>query len=250
MRRIPKASGSVYITRTKFASLIYMTHSEKNNEKTDDYDGFSEPRAKILDEMLKKAVFDGWSRRALNDAARDVGVDSATLKAAFPKGVSDVLRYWSSETDAVVLAAMNDEEFDALKIREKVAFGVQTRLYKLRPHKEAVRRAAAFLALPLNGKLAAELTWNIADTIWRGLGDKSTDFNYYSKRTILSGVWTSTFARWLADDSEDQAATKAFLDARIENVMQIEKVKSRAKKLGIDPTAPIGFFAKLRYGAR
>ena len=224
-----------------------MPQNEKMHAKTTNYDGFSEAREKILRQILKKALFDGWTGRALSSAARDAGVDSATLKAAFPRGIHDVLRYWSSETDAAVLTAMSGEEFAALKIREKVAFGVRARLDELRPHKEAVRRAAAYLALPLNGKLAASLTWNVADTIWRGLGDKSTDFNYYSKRTILSGVWTSTFARWLADDSEDEAATLSFLDARIDNVMQIEKVKSKAKKFGFDPSVPIGFLARLRY---
>ena len=105
------------------------------------------------------------------------------------------------------------------------------------------------MALPTSGLLGPRLAWATADAIWRGLGDKSTDFNFYSKRGILSGVWTSTFARWLADDSDDEAATKAFLDARIDNVMQIEKVKARVRDLEFDPTKPIEALAKLRYPA-
>ena len=61
------------------------------------------------------------------------------------------------------------------------------------------------------------------------MGDASTDFNFYSKRAILSGVLSATFARWLGDDSDDEAATKAFLAARIDNVMQFEKLKARVR---------------------
>ena len=79
--------------------------------------------------------------------------------------------------------------------------------------------------------------------------DKSTDFNFYSKRGILTGVWLSTLTRWLADESEDEAPTRAFLDARIDNVMQIEKVKGKVRELNIDPAKPVEWLAKLRYPA-
>jgi len=213
-------------------------------------DGFEDIRERILPRLLARAPFEGWTVRTLADAAKDAGASKAETAAAFPDGVSDVLRYWSDQSDAAMLKAMDAPEFGGLKIREKVAFAVRTRLGALGPHKEAARRAAATLALPIYAPLAAKLAWNTADAIWRGLGDKSTDFNFYSKRGILTGVWTSTFARWLADDSEDEAPTKAFLDARIENVMQIEKTKAKVRELNIDPKKPIEWLAKLRYRAQ
>jgi ubiquinone biosynthesis protein COQ9 len=144
-------------------------------------------------------------------------------------------------------AAFAAPGFARLKIREKVAFALRARIDALRPHKEAARRAAATLALPVYGTLGARLVWATADVVWRGLHDKSTDFNYYSKRAILSAVWTSTFARWLADESSGEAATNAFLDRRIDNVMQLEKLKARARELGLDPAKPLSTLARLRY---
>jgi len=212
-------------------------------------DGFEPARTMILAEALKLAPFDGWTQLMLRRAAAEAGVDRPVLKAAFPRGVADVLRFWSERADAAMLEAMAAPAFSELRIREKVAFAVRARLDALAPDKEAARRAAALMVLPPYGLVGAQLAWRTADTVWRGLNDKSTDFNYYSKRGILTGVWTSVFARWLADDSVDQASTNAFLDARIENVMQIEKAKARVKKLGLDPKAPIEFLARLRYPA-
>lgn len=204
---------------------------------------------KILSALLGRAAFDGWTGGALAAAAKDTGHGPAMLAAAFPAGAADALRAWSMQADAAMVEAMASPDFAGLKIREKVAFAVRVRLDFLRPHKEAARRAAATLALPIHAPLGAELAWKTADAIWRGLGDKSTDFNFYSKRGILTGVWLSTLTHWLGDDSEDEASTHAFLDARIENVMQIEKLKGKVRELNIDPAKPLEWLAKLRYPA-
>lgn len=224
-----------------------MTAPEKTLEQVENADGFETARAALLKAALVEAPFEGWTAAMMDNAAAAAGVAPAVREAAFPKGVRDLLRYWSQETDAAMRTAMEAPTFAGLKIREKVAFAVRARLDVLRPHKEAARRAAALTALPPYAVLGAELAWRTADAIWRGLGDRSTDFNFYSKRGILTGVWTSTFARWLADDEEDEAATLAFLDARIDNVMQIEKAKAQVRKLGLDPAAPIRALARLRY---
>ena len=216
---------------------------------TDPAGGFEAEGRAILKALKARAAFDGWTDRALAAAARDAGESRAVLAAAFPRGIADALKAWSMETDRAMLAAMAAPEFAGLRIREKVAFAVRARLAALRPHKEAARRAAATLALPPYAPLAAELAWKTADSIWRGLSDLSTDFNFYSKRAILTAVWTSTLARWLADDGADEAATNAFLDARIENVMQIEKAKGKLRELNIDPAKPLEWLSRLRYPA-
>lgn len=221
---------------------------EKPTE-TKDVDGFEAARRAILDHCLALAPFDGWTGRMLANATLAADIDPAMAKAAFPGGIRDVIRYWSTVTDEKMAEEMAAPRFPEQRIRDKVTAAVLARIDALRADKEAVRRSAALLAAPTMGPLAAKLVWASADVIWRGLGDKSTDINFYTKRAILSGVLTSTMARWLADNSDDEAATNAFLDARIENVMQIEKVKAQARKIGIDPAAPISWLAKMRYPA-
>lgn len=224
-----------------------MDAQARTSEAPENIDGFEPARRRLLEAALIEAAFDGWNGAMIDKAARGAGLEPSVVAAAFPGGVRDLLRYWSIRADETMAEAMAGPDFAALKIREKVAFAVNARLDVLRPHKEAARRAAALLALPTSGMLGAQLAWKTADAVWRGLGDKSTDFNFYSKRGILTGVWTSTVARWLADDSDDEAATQAFLEARIANVMEIEKAKAQIRKLGLDPAAPIRALAKLRY---
>jgi len=126
------------------------------------------------------------------------------------------------------LAAM---DLPKMKVRERIAAAVLARLSVLKSDKEAARRAGATLSLPMHAALAAKLLYHSVDAMWRAVGDTSTDFNFYTKRGILAGVYGSTLLRWFNDTSENESATQDFLAARIENVMQFEKFKAEAKKL-------------------
>ena len=218
----------------------------ENKEKFEKNDGFSEIRRAVLAKMLTIAPFDGWTHASLAQAGQIAGVSESELAATFPRGVGDILKFWSAQLDNEMLVEIASDDFHALKIREKVTLAIEARLECVSPHKEAARRAAAFLAMAPNTPLGTELTWATADAIWRHLGDTSTDFNCYSKRGVLSGVLVSTNLQWFADDGDGER-TKTFIRARIENVMQFEKAKASVKKVALDPAAIAGWFAKQRY---
>ena len=134
---------------------------------------------------------------------------------------------WFDAIDKAMLAAFPPERIAALKIRERIRDLVLFRLEAAAPHREALRRAVSILAMPQNAPQAARLAWRSADRMWRLAGDTATDFNHYSKRAILVGVYGSTMLVFLDDESEDMAETRAFLDRRIEDVMRFEKAKAR-----------------------
>jgi ubiquinone biosynthesis protein COQ9 len=113
-----------------------------------------------------------------------------------------------------------------------------------------LRRAAIYLAVPNNAPDAVRIGWRAADRAWVAMGDPSTDFNYYTKRTILSGVHLATLAYWLQDESDDNNATWAFLDKQIGGVMQFEKVKAQVNQLVDKIPDPLGILTRLRYGAQ
>ncbi|WP_194743368.1 COQ9 family protein [Thermaurantiacus tibetensis] len=205
-----------------------------------------ELRPALARAMLPHVPFDGWSETALAAAARDLGVDPAVARLAFPGGAPDMVAASIAAADADMLAACDTPEFRALKVREKVTKAIRTRFELMAPHKEAVRRAAAILAWPANAPLAARLTWGTADAIWRAAGDTATDFNYYSKRAIASAVYAATLFYWLGDESEDHVETWAFLDRRIADVMRIEGLKARLRPEGEGPSL-VRFLGRLRY---
>ena len=116
------------------------------------------------------------------------------------------------------------------RVRDRISLAVRARLEAMAPHREAARRAAAFLALPQNAPLAAKLMFDTVDAMWRATGDQTSDFNYYTKRALLAGVYSATLLHWLSDSSADRAKTWTFLDARIEDVMKIQKMRRGLEK--------------------
>ena len=186
---------------------------------------------KLIDAAVTHVPFDGWGDKALLAGARDLGVDVLMARNAFPGGTVEMIEFHSLLADRRMVAAFEAEATDELKLREKVALAIRLRLQANAAHREAIRRALTILALPINAPLAARLLYRTVDAVWHAVGDRSTDYNFYTKRMLLSGVYSSTLLFWINDKSPDGAETWAFLDRRIADVMQIPKAMARLNKL-------------------
>ena len=183
----------------------------------------------VLAAALKHVPFDGFSDAAIARAGEETGADKAILATYFPMGALSLVEAFSDAADAEMEKRLAEMDLASMKIRARIAAAVMARLEALKPNKEAARRAAAFLSLPPMAPLLTKLLYKTVDAMWRAAGDTSTDFNFYTKRAILAGVYSATLLRWFSDQSEDEHETDAFLAARIENVMQFEKFKAQVK---------------------
>ncbi|CAM3095332.1 hypothetical protein SPAN111604_03405 [Sphingomonas antarctica] len=193
------------------------------------------------------AAFDGWGDAALTLAATETQIDPAVARLAFPGGAMDMIDAWFAVVDAAMLTRLPAERLAAMKIRERITALVEARIDVVIPDLEALRRAVAILAQPQNLVRAAKLGWRAADVMWRAAGDTATDYNHYTKRGLLAGVYGSTVTVLLADDSEGHADTRAFLRRRIDNVMQFEKAKARLSHSAPDRLSLARFLGRLRY---
>ena len=183
----------------------------------------------VIDAALEHIAFDGFSDALMKRAGKEAGADADELAELFPKGALSLLEAYSDSVDAEMEKRLAKMKITAMPVRARIALAVKTRLAILKPHKEAARRAVAHLSLPQNVPLGMQLVYRSVDAMWRAAGDVSTDFSFYSKRAILAGVYTATVMRWFTDDTPEESATDEFLAARIENVMQFEKLKAKVK---------------------
>ena len=182
----------------------------------------------LLDAILPHVAFDGWAPIAFDAAVSDLGLSAVEARAMCPRGATDLAIAFHERGDAAMVAAIKATDMTEMRFRDKVAYAIRLRL-KAVDDKEAVRRGTTLFALPHMAPEGTKLIWGTADQIWTALGDTSTDANWYTKRLTLSGVYASVVLYWLGDDSLDGQATDAFIDRRIEDVMQFEKVKARVK---------------------
>ena len=202
-------------------------------------------RDRILAEALPDIPHTGFSQEALANAAARAGISRRELNDAFPNGAASLVEAFSHWADGQMAETLADGPGEA-HLKDRVAAAVRARIEILNPHKEAARRAAAFLALPHNAPLGAKLMMRTVDAMWRAAGDRSSDFSWYTKRAILAGVYGATVAYWLTDSSEGHSATWVFLGHRIDDVMQIEKFRSSAMKAVEHLPDPLGILKSLR----
>lgn len=204
----------------------------------------AEVAPQLIAAMLPHVAFDGWSDKALAAGARDIGVDADIAALALPDTAA-MLTAWGALSNARMAEAMAGAH--NLKIRERIRMALVTRLEQ--GDREVTRRALALLAQPQHGALAARLLWQAADAMWRAAGDTATDYNHYTKRAILSGIYSATLLHWTQDDSADFADTRAFIERRIDGVMRFEKTKAKLINAGAKFPDPARFLGRLRYPA-
>ena len=197
----------------------------------------------------ENAVFDGWTRAAVDSAARQLGLDPVQARLAMPKTQAGMIDLYIQEVDRALEAWFTPQRIAKLKIRQRIRALVWHRLEIMGPARESVRRGLAILAMPQNVPLALRIGWRSADVMWRIAGDTSTDFNHYTKRMTLGAVYGSTLLAWLDDQSDGWSDTADFLDRRIDDVMRFEKFKadwrSSSEHLSLSR-----FLGRLRYPPR
>jgi ubiquinone biosynthesis protein COQ9 len=172
--------------------------------------------------LLKEAAFGGWSQETLEKSCPNALI-------LFPKGIADAVAAFAEEMDTKMEAHCSNESFSKLKIREKIQYGLMFRLKEHQKNREAIRRLMTYYAMPHHAPEAAAHAWKTADRLWYLAGDTATDYNYYTKRTLLVGVYTATLLSWSTDSTPDLSVTQEFLTRRIEDVMKIEGVKKTVK---------------------
>lgn len=188
---------------------------------------------KLINRLLQLAPFSGWSNATLEEAAKEEFNDKKQALILFSDGISQAVDHFAKGLDAAMEQHCRKPHFASLKIREKVKDALMFRFKHHQHHREAIRRLLTYYALPHHAPQATQNLFATCDKIWYLAGDKATDYNYYTKRAMLAGVYSSTLLAWLSDPTPDLRITEEFLDRRIGNVMQIEKAKAQLKDSAI-----------------
>jgi len=198
----------------------------------------------LIQATLDHVPFDGWTRKALENGARDLGAGPEHVLRLFPRGPAEAADHFADWSDRRMLAELDKIDLIGMRVRDRVMTGVKVRLELNAPYREAIRRLLSFLALPPNGILAARMTWRTCDHIWHAAGDRAADFNHYTKRGLLAPVYTSTILYWLSDQSEGFADTWDYLDRRITDVLKIPMYKAKVQQAFDKLPNPLSVFRR------
>ena len=190
-------------------------------------DDRTDARDRLVLAATRHAASEGWTEAAIRAGAAELGIDEVEARRILRGGERALFRALNDWADERMADAAGIET----RLSQRVESAVLARFAALEPYRESVRRGVAFAALPQNAALGFACHCRTVDRIWRAVGDRSHDFNFYTKRALLAGVLGATTLVWLQDGSVDGAATRAFLRRRLADVLRIQKLRAEAGRL-------------------
>ncbi|XP_024541711.1 ubiquinone biosynthesis protein COQ9, mitochondrial [Selaginella moellendorffii] len=201
--------------------------SKKQKEKEED-----DEKRRVLNAALTYVPTLGWTEAAIAAGARDVNLSPAIL-GAFHRKEAALVEYFMDEsldelTDAV---EEQSEELEKLVLHERLAKVMRIRLEMQAPYISKWAQALSIQANPINLPVAMKQRAVLMDEIWHSVGDRSTDWDFYSKRAILGGVYTAAEVYMLTDYSPGFRDTWTFTERRIIDVIDCRKTAKEAAQL-------------------
>ena len=194
-----------------------------------------DPISTLRDQILLAAIpyveDHGWTWNIVEKAAAECKAQNEIQSGIFPNGIVDVVAHFSDYADRMMMEKLSKLPTSTLRSKDKVRLAVLTRNEVLENKKEIVKAAMAFWALPSRVIQGQRVLWRTSDRIWNWAGDTATDYNRQTKRALLSSILMGTNMVWIGDESECNIITQAFLDRRLENVMEFGRTIGTIKKI-------------------
>jgi len=176
----------------------------------------------------------GWSAEILQQSCIEINLNQYHYLNWFPGAVSDVLLFLENSYDQEMLQTLASSP-EIHGVTAKIAFALKTRIYGTTRSKILAIKNSNYYLLPPNCPQALKSAWRTVDLIWQYGGDDSVDFNYYSKRTLLYGVYLTAQTYYNLDNSSNNANTSDFIDKRLNQIVIsakcIKKVPRLLKKI-------------------
>lgn len=146
----------------------------------------------------------------------------------FPKGLNSLMYELNLLINKKLSKEKKPSRFKSFKINEKVKYFTMRRLMIF----QSLVDKKSFFGKVFKPNLllsSNKVLFKIADEIWFLSGDKSTDYNYYTKRIILMKVYALTFSFFIFDNSKNLDRTRNFLDREIDIVLKFGKFANKIK---------------------
>jgi ubiquinone biosynthesis protein COQ9 len=222
--------------------------SDSSQSHKDEHEHEHKVRQQILQASLPHVHEHGWTRKALQAGARDEGLPSAA-HGMFPRGGAELIHFFYTKSNLELAEALRREVESARsqgteKTQNKpfIRSALETRLRMIVPYLDTWPQAMAISALPQNAVQSFTNLLKLTDDVWFYAGDRSVDFNWYTKRLTLAAVYKSTEIYMVQDKSPNLTDTWAFLDNRLGDLQKFGATKTSLEKCeGVIKEACIGF---------
>ncbi|XP_020759469.2 ubiquinone biosynthesis protein COQ9, mitochondrial [Odocoileus virginianus] len=213
-------------------------YTDQGGGEEEDYESEEQLQHRILTAALEFVPAHGWTAEAIAEGAQSLGLSSAAA-SMFGNDGSELILHFVTQCNARLARVLEEEQklvqlgqAEKKKTDKFLRDAVETRLRMLIPYIEHWPRALSILMLPHNIPPSLNLLTSMVDDMWHYAGDQSTDFNWYTRRAVLAGIYNTTELVMMQDSSPDFEDTWRFLENRISDAMNMGHTAKQVKSTG------------------
>ncbi|XP_040109843.1 ubiquinone biosynthesis protein COQ9, mitochondrial [Oryx dammah] len=213
-------------------------YTDQGGEEEEDYESEEQLQHRILTAALEFVPAHGWTAEAIAEGAQSLGLSSAAA-SMFGNDGSELILHFVTQCNARLTRVLEEEQklvqlgqAEKKKTDKFLRDAVETRLRMLIPYIQHWPRALGILMLPHNIPPSLSLLTSMVDDMWHYAGDQSTDFNWYTRRAVLAGIYNTTELVMMQDSSPDFEDTWRFLENRISDAMNMGHTAKQVKSTG------------------
>ena len=205
----------------------------------------------LMMKMLDQVPNLGWTWNALYEAAKTAkkakNSNKKELQTLFDNKISNIISTFNDKLDEDMYVIFNAENNKDLGTTDTVKTLILSRLKASENYKSIIKTSLFFMAQPRNAYDAFTQVMKTSNKIWEIAGDTSQGGTFYSKRLILSGVYSSTLAYWLAKETRSVRESEYFLDRRLDDVKNFGKLSKKSIDVFEKTKHELGSLIKKKY---
>ncbi len=189
-----------------------------------------EQKDKIREQFIGLLAFEGWSQQALEKAVKNCGFEQSYADIIYPGKIAEFTNEFIEECNSQALRTALNDDFKKLRTTQKVEEIIFQRINAYHSKLvtiDNVRKFTGYCTNPAHLARSFRNIYEFSSDVWYLLGDKSTDFSYYTKRASLSAIYTKSMLYSLSDKSDNLSQTRKFIQKSIDGLMKINKLKQK-----------------------
>ena len=187
-------------------------------------------KEKILKKFLEISAIENCSEEILQKAIIESWFDPKLKDIFFENGLIDLFYFAFDLLNQEMLKEIAKIDLSNLGISGKIREFMKVRLELISKNYQSFRQIIFYLKHnPKSLAFSLKKSYQFADLAWYEIGDKSTDYNFYSKRILLSKIHLKTFSFFAKEKSADQALS--YFDNQIKNILKFTKIKTEIKEI-------------------
>mgnify|MGYP001399308997 CR=1 FL=1 len=186
-------------------------------------------RLKLLKFAKVKVAEIGLNTNTLRDISLEHNLDINEVELLFPNGNSDLIKFILEELNINLENNCKKIDLIRLPIHKRIKRILLSKIDILEKEKKFYKKIFLNLLIPNKNISLPRQLYKSIDQIWFLAGDSSVDFNFYTKRLILSAIYTRTILFFFNNDNRKELEN--ILDKNLKRVSKIPKIKSSIKIL-------------------